>query len=64
MNQNVMPSLVQLDQETLKNLVAEVKETVATEFSYRKTRVFTSANLWKIRNGRKQTDRITRKWGI
>ena len=64
MNQNVMPSLVQLDQETLKNLVAEVQETVAIEFSYPKARLFTAANLWKIRRGRKLTDRITRRWGI
>ena len=62
MNQNVMPSLVQLDQETLNNLVAEVKETVATDYSYAKARVFTSANLWKIRGGKKLTDRISRKW--
>ena len=62
MNQNVMPSLVQLDQETFNNLIAEVKETVATDFSYAKVRVFTSADLWKIRRGKKLTDRITRKW--
>ena len=64
MNQNVTHSRVQLDQETLKNLVAEVKETVATDFTDAKARVFTSANLWKIHGGRKLTDRITRKWGI
>ena len=33
MKHNVMPSIVQMGQEELKQLVQEVKETVATEMS-------------------------------
>ena len=65
MNQVVMPSIVQMDTETLKNLTTEVKETLATgiEMPGQKKR-FTMVNLWKIQRAKKKPTRITRKWAI
>ena len=65
MNQVVMPSIVQMDNETLKKLTTEVKETLATgiEMPNQKRR-FTAVNLWKIHQAKKQPARITRKWAI
>jgi len=65
MKQVVMPSVVQMDTETLKKLTTEVKETLATELvtPVQKKR-FAVVNLWKIHQGMKQTSRITRKWAI
>jgi hypothetical protein len=64
MKQDVMPSIVQMDQETLKKLTTEVKETVATDYALPeiKTR-FTSVNLWNIHRNWKQTSRIRSKMG-
>jgi hypothetical protein len=65
MNQVVMPSIIQMDTETLKNLTKEVRETLATgvDMPARKRR-FTLVNLWKIHQAKKQPTRITRKWAI
>ena len=65
MKQDVMPSIVQMDSEMLKNLTTEVKETLATniQMSAPKKR-FTLVNLWKIQNAKRKPTRITRKWAI
>ena len=65
MKQVVMPSIVQMDTETLKKLTTEVMETLATGLAVpvQKKR-FAVVNLWKIHQGMKQTSRITRKWTI
>jgi hypothetical protein len=65
MNHVIMPSVVQMDTETLKRLTTEVKETLATgiETPVQKRR-FTAVNLWKIQQGKKQPTRISRKWAI
>jgi hypothetical protein len=65
MKQVVMPSIVQMDNETLKRLTTEVKETLATgiEMPAQKKR-FTAVNLWRIHQAKKQPARITRKWAI
>ena len=64
MKQDVMPSIVRMDQETLKKLTAEVKETLATGYSLPETKGrFTSLNLWNINRNWKQTSRIRRKMG-
>jgi hypothetical protein len=65
MNQVVMSSIVQMDNEMLKKLTTEVKETLATgiEIPAQKSR-FTSLNLWKIHQAKRQPARITRKWAI
>ena len=65
MKQVVMPSIVQMDTETLKKLTTEVKETIATDIVMTtKKKRFAVVDLWKIHQGMKQTSRITRKWAI
>ncbi|MEO7530117.1 MAG: hypothetical protein ABIS69_01860 [Sediminibacterium sp.] len=57
MKSNVMPSIVQIEQNQLKQLVSEVKETVATGIvqvnNKRKsvTPSFGVVDLWNIRRG-------------
>jgi hypothetical protein len=65
MNQVVMPSIVQMDNETLKKLTTEVKETLATGLIVpSKKRRFAVVDLWRIHQAKKQPARITRKWAI
>jgi hypothetical protein len=56
MNSNVMPSRVQMEPILLQQLVAEVKETIATEVEMQKSEnpsSFKAINFWNIRrNGR------------
>ena len=56
MKSNVMSSRVQMESALLKNLVAEVKETIATGIDMpgnAKTSSFKAINFWNIRrNGR------------
>jgi hypothetical protein len=59
MKSNVMPSIVQIEANELKKLVAEVKETVATEIvnvnSKRKAlQSFGLVDLWNIHRGMKR----------
>ena len=51
MNGNVMSSLVQMEPELLKNLVAEVEETIADDLQEPVTpqRSFSIVDLWNIR---------------
>lgn len=57
MNSNVMPSVIQMEEESLKNLVTEVKETVATGINLSaghpgmkpatiKTKIFGIVDMW------------------
>ncbi len=65
MKQDVMPSVVRMDKETLKNLTAEVRETIATNYVLPKAKKrFTSVNLWNIHRNRKQISRTNNKWAI
>jgi hypothetical protein len=65
MNQVVMPSIVRMDDETLKRLTTEVKETLATGIIVpSKKRRFAVVDLWKIHQAKRQPARITRKWAI
>ncbi len=65
MKQDVMPSVVRMDQETLKNLTAEVRETIATGYVLPKAKKrFTSVNLWNIHRNKKQISRISNTWAI
>jgi hypothetical protein len=65
MNQVVMPSIVKMDNETLKRLTTEVKETLATGIIVpSKKRRFAAVDLWRIHQAKKQPTRITRKWAI
>lgn len=53
-NSNVMTSIVQIEKEELRQLVTEVKETLATnlqlEVKSAKTKRFTTIDLWKCQN--------------
>ena len=51
MNNHVMPSIIQMETETLRNLVKQVKETVATgiELPELQKRSFGIVDLWNIR---------------
>ena len=52
MKQVVMPSIVQMDTETLKKLTTEVKETLATGLVMpAQKKSFAVVNLWKIHQG-------------
>ena len=50
MNTNVMPSVIQIERESLKQLITEVKETLATDIKLKPTSVknkkFGIADLW------------------
>ena len=65
MTQTTMPSLIQMDTESLKKLTTEVKETIATGIVMPSAKKrFAVVDLWKIHQAKRQTERITRKWAI
>jgi hypothetical protein len=53
MKTSVLPSVIQMEPEALQQLVAEVKETIATSEHFvpavKNQRSFTAGNLWNIR---------------
>ena len=54
MKNNVMPSRVQMEADVLKNLLTEVKETVAKDFVVKqRTNSFTATELWRIQKSQK-----------
>lgn len=59
MKSNVMPSIVQIEANELKQLVSEVKETVATGvLPVNRKKVnhrFGAVDMWKLRRGMKTT---------
>lgn len=68
MKSNVMPSIVQIEANELKQLVNEVKETVATGVVPVKRKKinatrFGIVDLWNIRRGIQAT-RVTSRWFI
>ncbi len=68
MKSNVMPSIVQIEAKDLKQLVSEVKETVATgiiKVNAVKTATasFGIVDLWNIRRGMK-TAGLARRWSV
>jgi hypothetical protein len=51
MNSNVTNSIIDMENDDLRNLVNQVKETVATDVDTKKTtskNTFAAANLWSI----------------
>ena len=62
-----MPSIVQIEVNQLKQLVSEVRETVATGIvvnnAKKTTPSFGIVDLWNIRRGMK-TARLVRRWSI
>lgn len=63
MKNDVMPSIVQMDADELKNLLTEVKETVATGYQMPEEpkRLFTVADLWSIRSKAKSASNLMRR---
>jgi nucleoid DNA-binding protein len=64
MKSNVMQSIVQIEANQLKNLVSEVRETVATgivNVKKVKTPGFGIVDLWNLRRGMK-TAQALRRW--
>jgi hypothetical protein len=51
MNFSMKPSVIQMEEEVLKELVTEVKETVAIDFESTKTKQpsFSIIDMWNIR---------------
>ncbi len=64
MNTNVMPSIVQIEGEELRQLVQEVKETLATNVNlgatYNKQRKFGLVDLWNCHNKRRTAASLRR----
>jgi hypothetical protein len=64
MKGNFMPSLVQMDNESLQHLVAEVKETIATNVDFAKPAKTSIkvVDLWNIeRNKKSATKKFAQK---
>ena len=64
MNNNVMPSIVQMEAEVLRQLVSEVKETVALGLNMDNTGNefgFRAVDLWNIQRKMKSASRVGRK---
>ena len=65
MKSNVVPSIVQLEAEELKELVREVKETVAVDVISNNKKIvntpFGAIDLWKLRRNVK-TARASFHW--
>lgn len=60
----IMPSSVQLNDETKKELSQEVKETVATEAIDSKNEIFTVSQMWnRHKQMRSASDRM-RRWNL
>lgn len=51
MTNNVMPSIIQIEEEKLKQLVTQVKETIATDLNMKsiapKSKKFGIVDMWK-----------------
>ena len=64
MNSDLMPSIVQMDEAIFKNLVAEVKETIATGITMieEPKQSFGVADLWNIRKTAKSASTMVRRY--
>ena len=60
MKGEIMPSIVKIDKEHLKELMYEVKETLATDFitsnNQQKAKAFAAIDLWKIHRNYKSAN--------
>ncbi len=69
MKNHAKNSIVQIDSEELKKLVAETKETVATNVDVKnqeQTKNFSVIDLWKIQRQKKPAlrSKLTDRWGM
>lgn len=64
MNSNVMPSIVQIDRENLRQLVSEVRETLATDYKpatpATKAKSFGVTDLWNCHRKRRTATLLRR----
>ncbi len=60
MKSDVMPSIVQMEYGVLKELLTEVKETLATDVKLHepKKKTFGIVDLWNIRRNNKTASRL------
>jgi hypothetical protein len=61
MNSNVTQSIVQIEKKNLKQLLTEVKETVATNVEHK---TFNATDLWSIQKTTKRAlrNKLTDRW--
>ena len=63
-NSNVMPSIVQIERESLRQLVTEVKETLATDLNVNsaveKQKSFGVVDLWNLHKKRRTATSMRR----
>jgi hypothetical protein len=59
----IMPSSVQLSEETKQNLAQEVKETVAKD-AISKDETFTASQLWNRQRKVRSASDMMRRWNL
>jgi hypothetical protein len=69
MKSNVMSSMIHMEENELQKLVAEVKETVATNVDVNKGKKetpFVAASLWNVQKQMKPAlrSKLTDRWGL
>jgi len=64
MESTIMQSTVQLNEETKQQLTAEVKETVANQYTRHKKRNFTASEMWNAQRKRRSASAMMRKWNL
>lgn len=57
----VMPRTVQVDEEIKKQLLHEVKETLATGILVKNRKRFTAADLWNLERNRRTASDMMRR---
>ena len=57
----VMPKTVQVDEEIKKQLLHEVKETLATDLGVKNRKRFTSADLWNLQRNMRTAGDLMRR---
>ncbi len=60
----VMPKMVQLDEETKKQLPQEVKETLAKEASVTNKPRFTAIDMWNRQRQSRSASARMNKWNL
>ena len=57
----VMPKTVQLSEEIRKQLLHEVKETLATDMGIKNRKRFTVADMWNLKRNRRTASDMMRR---
>ena len=57
----VMPKTVQVDEEIKKQLLHEVKETLATDIFVKNRKRFTAADMWNLKRSRRTASDMMRR---